>query len=193
MKVRIGYTANDGKILSRLIRWITGGRYSHCLVIFENGAETMYFESWHRKDEVTGKTGVRGPIPLHKITDWANQDRTRHIFATQPAGDDWLPVSSGEAFDMFDKLCLSARRVKYAPLQLFANWMEQRIRWTIRRNGGSKTKWTCSETVLRVLPHRARRYFDLLDYNADSVVPSGTKTISVESAVNAWITDAGTV
>ena len=185
MKMRIGYSVDADETVGQVICRVTGGPFSHTLIVFDDVDQTgltgsFYFESISKRDPNTRKTGVRGPIPLVNLLDWQKENPgSRSIeFSAH------LPMDKDELKDAWRKLQAAKRRIKYAYLQCANNWIESRLGIYIHfgRKRGVK-RWNCSETVIRILPSRFWIYFDLLDCRADDIVPSGSKMESVREGV----------
>jgi len=185
MKMRIGYSVDADETVSQVICRVTGGKYAHTLIVFDEVDQTglkgsFYFESISKKDPTTGKTGVRGPIPLNNLLEWQKEKpESRSVeFSAH------LPVDKDEIKEVWRKLQVAKRVVKYAYLQCANNWIERRLGLYIHfgRKRGVK-RWNCSETVIRILPCRFWIYFDLLDCRADDIVPSGSTMVSVHDGV----------
>jgi hypothetical protein len=183
MKMRIGFTADDRSFVSRAIQHVTGGRYSHCLVIFDQqDGEPIYFESIFKRDPATGKNGVRGPIPLYHVTDWVAEKPGRRFYTLGP-----LPMTEQEVEGAYFRLAAAVHTIRYAPFQIIRNWIRSRIGLNLYFGLGSPYEWTCSETALRVIPRRFAEYFDLGDHHFDYYAPSGHRLPSVYDGVTRMI------
>lgn len=113
-----------------LIRWVTGkgffklARSNHALVYFDGvpveipSAEyhqRVYFESFWKKDKVTGKTGVRGPISWENLAEWEDESKRHRIYCYD------LPYSE-ELVRLAHAQCLQwVGKVGYAHWQLLCN------------------------------------------------------------------------
>jgi len=192
MKVQFVLTVDRKGLLSRLVRSASGGEFSHCLILFTTAKdEKIYFESINKRCANMGgkdKTGVRGPIPLERLEEWLGESterRARYL----PAYGRYLPFTEDECEYMYKFLCAAARVVSYAHLQIIKNWISLRTGVNLKIASGSHKTWTCSETCMRVVPSRFWRYFDMLNYTADDVVPSGTRLPSIETGVENMMKD----
>ena len=184
LKIRYGFTADTLSLPTWAINRATGGKYSHCFIIFYNGTRPFYFESIATKDKKTGKTGVRGPYELRKVEDWALKSHRRLLVYPN---DGYLPLTTEECDKAYTMLCEAVHEIHYAHLQIVSNWFQQRLKTSLRFGAGSRKRWTCSETATRVIPPRLWHHFQLQDYNADAVVPSGSKGVSVLDAAQAMM------
>jgi len=182
MKLRVGFTTDIADPICLLVRRLTQGRFSHCFPMFEvevgeDSDAWRYFESHWKRDPVTGKSGVRGPLPVTRITDWCAENPTLHLFEhTEP-----LPLTAFEVRAAWDICLVAVPVIHYAKLQIAQNWLEARTGISIERRGDRK--WTCSEHVCRCMPPRLWGYFDLLNVSANRIAPCGTRMVSVETAV----------
>ena len=195
---RLGYTMDEDSFVNRRIRYITKGP-AHVFIhgykaINGTAAEDFYFESIWTKDPATGKTGVRGPIPLSNVIDWRAADPDNRTIEYQPK-DGYLPLTQDEAWDAWHRLNQAVRTVKYAPLQLVQNWMARRLGIYIHKGIGSTSKWTCSETPLRagVIPARWWDIFNMLSLRADDMWPGGVGYQSLHAGVARVIAKHGTI
>lgn len=150
--MRMGFAHTSANSIHGLtIRVVTGGRFNHSLAWFEDGAdaewpegERVYFESFWKKDPVTGKTGVRGPIPWANLAEWVNAHRNRKVASQE------LPYSD-EICKRAYKWCLHRVGViGYAHWQLVQNLKTHLLgmgnhTWSI-----SPKKYTCSELPARL-------------------------------------------
>jgi len=193
MKMRLGYLVDLNTTTGILIPRITGGLYSHVIVIFllDDGSE-VYFESIWKKDETTQKTGVRGPLPISKIEEWMAEHPKDRQFDRQPKTG-WLPLSDEEVERAYSMVMNAVNEIEYAKLQILQNWVERRLGVYIHIGNGSNKKWTCCEVPLRILPSRVWTYFSLLNYTADDFAPSGHNGPSIMDGVSAWIMKEGTI
>jgi hypothetical protein len=193
MKIAFGYTADTSEFSTRLIQRVTGGPYSHCVVIFQRKpGEEIYFESLWRRDTETGKSGVRGPRPVEHIMDWAAADTKHRVFHRQPRND-WLPISHTEASKAYDCLSEAVGVISYAGLQLVRNWLTARTWLTVQWKRGSTRAWTCSECCLQVVPVRYWDHYDLMHTNADDMAPSGDKLPSLTTGTASLLMEHGVV
>jgi len=167
MKVQSFFTADTISPISIPILTSTGGEYAHVGLLFTvgyieflrlkskypcvlwhgvekdpTGMVRFYFESRSTKDERTGKTGVRGPYPFKKLLDWESDSKHHKLELAD------MDVKNVE--DMIPLLHRSTKNITYAFHQIWQNWMSFRwgrgVPWVKR----SRTKWTCSETVVRI-------------------------------------------
>jgi len=149
-------------------------------------ATAHYFESVWKRDPLTGKSGVRGPLPEQNIIDWREAEPGERSYVRMPE-DGCLPLFPDEVMRMESKLRAAVRTVTYARTQILQNWLAQRTGIRIYFKAGSIEQWNCSETFTRVLPARVLPYFRLDGiFRHDDIVPCGYKLASVESGVRAW-------
>lgn len=193
LRMRWGLSSDTRTLFTRLYRQVTGGDYCHVFPIFYTAepAEPIYFESIWKKDERTGKTGVRGPYPLSKVYDWAAAGQGRQ-FHTLPVVD-YLPFTDDECEAAYKILAWAEHAITYAPLQIVQNWVAQRLRLHFHVGRGSRTRWTCSETCMRVVPPRLWGWYGMLDSRADDVAPSGKKCVSIENSTRKLLAQKGTI
>lgn len=192
MKVRFGYTRDRKSVLGRRISAITGGLYTHAVIIFYEGDSPVYFESSWSTNGNEKKNGVRGPYSIKKIEKWEAADQDSRLFITQPQFG-YLPLTEAEALYAYNLACESVHTIKYSKIQLFKNWLAQRFYIHIHFGKGTPKRWTCSEFCLRLMPSRVWTYYEMLNLTADDVVPSGTKSMSLHAGTGRWITDKGTI
>jgi len=189
MKMRWGYTVDRSEIISRAICRITGGVFSHSFAIFyddpDHAGAPYYFESIGKRDATTGKTGVRGPIALGNVQQWA-QERPRRLFALQPA-EGFLPFTDEECRAAKAKLLAAVPRVSYAHSQILQNWLAQRTGVRVSFRFGSVDRWTCSETCVRVTPRRLDHFYGLPELSPDDIPPSGERLVSLWSGTQAML------
>lgn len=173
MKMCFCYTTDMSEATCWAIRRATGGPFSHTLVLFtDQNGEEYYYESIWSVDPATGKDGVRGPIPYKKLTDWHEEDPKFHILYRQ----NMLPVSDHAAMLARQTLSDATKKIRYARLQLFQNWVTSRTGYVIFRKEASKDQWTCSEACARVLPPSfSMEYLNIGNITFDYVLPSGNR------------------
>lgn len=168
------------------IKLATRGSYNHSLWWFENvGGMRVYYESYWRKDEDTGKTGVRGPVPWSDLTDWAaRHPRTRKILVQDLPYDDQL-CNLALRFSQ-----AAVKEIRYPMSQLWQNFKNNVLclgnpRWAI-----SPKAWTCSEAAARVWAHidpaAVIEHLRLGDILFDQVAPSGRR-FGLMEAVNRFL------
>lgn len=192
MKMRMGYLVDLSTATGKLIPRVSGGMYSHVIVEFLEGNNSVYFESIWKKDKDTGKTGVRGPIAMSKIHEWVSENpKNRHYHRQLKAG--WLPLTVDEAEAAYNASCAAVHDIEYAKLQILQNWVERRLSLYIHIGKGSDKNWTCCELPLRIFPSRVWKYFELLNYTADDFAPSGHNGPSLMDGISAWIIEEGTI
>lgn len=191
MKMRFGYTTDPDVLGSKLICRVTGGAWSHVFPVFypSDGRESFYFESIFKRDELTCKTGVRGPRPLSKIRKWV-QEKPGRRFALQPEKG-FLMLTDDEAAAAETMLKWAVGVVTYPTGQIGQNWLQQRTGIDLSRGRGSATAWDCSETCLRILPARVWPFYGIPNVRADNITPSGNKLASIEAGTATWIQAAG--
>ena len=192
MLMRWGYTADTSQLATKLICRVTGGEYAHVFAVFygEDCGRPIYFESISKRDPVTNKTGVRGPLLLDNVRDWRDRKPSTRRFWIQPEYG-YLPFDDAECDAAYKTLAGAVHTITYAPTQIVRNWLRQRISLNFFWGIGSERSWTCSETCARITPPRLQHYFDLGRYNFDDITPSGPRLMSVERATAAMIADCG--
>ena len=186
MKMYFGYSVDRSSIVSKGICRVTGGDYAHCFVVFEESeGKPFYFESISKKVKHRSeagidlwKNGVRGPVPLDNLIEWADEKPTLHMYELT----DVLPFTEEEVRESYKMLCIACHDVDYATLQCANNWVESRLgiysttKWF--RNAG--THWNCSETLMRTcIPERYWNYYKMLDIDANRIVPDGERMVSI--------------
>lgn len=148
MKIAIIGTANHKSRVSNRIRKITKGGASHVLARFTAGDEDVYYESHWGKDEETGKSGVRGPLPITKLNDWKSKDPdNRFIYET---GYMDMPESAVQNARVMADWCVD--NVRYSKTQIFQNWMAHRTGVYMGKRKGGPGRMTCSEFVSTLIP-----------------------------------------
>lgn len=182
MKVRLFFTADSSSFISRKICALTRGEFSHVgIVFYEATKPAEYFESWHKKDAAE-KNGLRGPLPLEKLAQWQMEKPQYRRFELMPANG-FLPITETEAGYMRLELMAARAGIKYAGLQILQNLIALRLGLQISLRRGGARRWTCSETVVRVLPARIWKYFDIPTYSADFIAPSGPRLPSIAAGL----------
>ena len=182
MKARLFFTADSSSFVSRRVCALTGGDFSHVgIVFYKETAPAEYFEAWHKK-EGAGKNGLRGPLPLEKLARWQIEKPGARRFELMPANG-FLPITEAEAVYMRLELMAARNRVKYAGLQILQNLVALRLGLQISLRRGGAAKWTCSETVIRCLPARLWKYFDIPTYSAAFIAPSGPRLPSIDAGL----------
>lgn len=180
MRMGLNYSRSLNDPASDVIALTTGGYWSHVSMRFEldevEPQSIVYFESIWKTDPDTGKSGLRGPIPIANLEDWAKEDPHHKVYF-QP----WLPVTPQEALEAYSFLMRHVPLVKYAKLQLAQNVHYALTgRWTIRRSNKPDLLWQCAETIGRALPLRIQRdFFGIGDAVFGMLVPSGTRGIGI--------------
>jgi len=200
MKVQAFYTAGPGFISRTIIR-IAQALFAHIGLLFTatkeefeklkkilpdfhwdeihpdgNGNYRFFFESIWKKDERTGKTGVRGPYPFLKLIRWKGVEQNKTLELQD------LPLSSEQAFDMIPFLCNAVIEIKYAPRQLYFNWQGIRLGVGIPFKKRTPNKWTCIETVTRVIAYVAPEFAIMIlkmgEFTYEEIPPSSkSKTV----------------
>ena len=179
ISMQFGYTTDRRTLVGRAVCYVTAGPWSHCLTIFRGMGEPFYFESIGKWDKTTGKTGVRGPIPLKNLQDWVGEAPGRS-FATQPAGKATLPFAEAHCEAVYDMLCEAVHDIGYAYLQCANNWLESRTGIYIHIGHKlSRRDWTCSELCTHCIPSIWWKEYGLLYARADEIVPSGNQLLSL--------------
>lgn len=182
MKMGLFYTRKLGDPVSDSIALITGGYWSHCGVRFlldESEPESeVYYESVWKVDKDTGKDGLRGPIPMANLIEWAEEDPHNKLYC-QP----WLPIELDKCLLAMGTLNEVVPQIRYAKLQLLKNARYALTkRWTI--NGtASKEHWHCAEVIGRTLlvaaPEIAIDRLDIGNVVVDMLTPSGLRGIGI--------------
>jgi len=207
VKVQLFYTADDRNPGSRVICIGTGGAYSHIGVLFTaahgdmtnpvwkslmagidiaadpDGKIRFYYESIWKKDSVTGKNGVRGPIPFANLREWVRAGKKRRLEIQDLPG-----LTAEDAFTAWQKAHRAVGHVRYAPCQIWWNFRTLYFSTAIPIRFRSPFTWTCVELPLRIFPDewimglrwpkRVRKGILLLsirDWMCDEAAPSGTR------------------
>lgn len=158
MMVAIYTTDMKSKIVAGSIRFATQWNRSHVLLAF---TETFrldgdflgdYFESINKVDMITGKTGVRGPVPMGNLFEWAHKDPENHKITMQP-----LPwFTDLEIEETRRRLQDACNLIKYPKIteQLLDNakMLLSGYKFGIPPINRNITQWDCSETVVRAVP-----------------------------------------
>jgi hypothetical protein len=172
----------------RAITAITRGPYNHSLIYFDLDGEgsRVYFESYWKKDKETGKTGMRGPIDWEELVEWEQRDPRRRLFVQHLPYED---VVCEKAY----AYCLQRKKDIYYPhWQLWHNLKSALFGSGHPARSISSDKWTCSETIGRVLayidPPTALEYLRLGDILFDQLTPSG-KAFGICEALIRFATD----
>jgi len=189
-KVKLAYTHDSKSLTNEAIRRVTGGP-AHVVIAFIHHDETLYFESIWKKDPVTKKDGVRGPLPIMRIQNWLVEKPGRTI-EWQPV-DGYLPFSFEETEKMFADLCAAVHTVKYAKLQIVQNWISGRANIRISRGEGTRNKWTCCEAPVRVFPLRFLDCLRIRSISADDFFPGGDSIYSLRAGVDRIIKRFGVI
>jgi hypothetical protein len=205
MRVEAFFTTVKWSVVSIPIRTSTGGTYSHTGFVFACGEREylrlkasypsidwseieqdddkkfrFYFESIAKKDKFTGKSGVRGPYAYQKLVDWqAKKPKKRKLCV--------VPVNCKNVARMIPLLMSARKSIKYAFGQIWYNWLS--FRWgkapSIKHR--SKLKWTCCETVIRIIrlvdPEYACDVFLLGEYTYDEYAPDSKKGPDVKNSL----------
>ncbi len=181
ISIRLGFTDDSSCIFNKTVRAITGGP-GHVLVEVTGVLpKPVIFESVWKKDASTHKSGVR-MASLEKIQEWVAEKPETRIYYTVPDRE-YLPLTQDEAQAAVAKLYDSVRTIHYAELQLVGNLLA-RAGVRLGFGGGSETRWTCCETVVRarVLPPRFWDLVGMDNINADELWPGGSARYSLEAA-----------
>lgn len=176
MKAQAFFTANTRSLVSLPIMSSTGGKYAHTGILFTcnyhdflvlqvnnpsvdwsdiptdtDGKCRFYFESVSKKDVITKKSGVRGPLPLNKLCKWHHRSPKTHKFML-------LDIHCCNQEDMIPFLITATSDIKYAFRQIWRNWLTFRWNKGTPLSKRSADKWTCSETVARTVAHADPKY-----------------------------------
>lgn len=185
MKAKLILTGDEEKALSKYISHWTETDYSHCALGFENADEhgnTQYFESIWKKDRVTGKTGLRGPMPFKKLLDWQHaKPVTRHLTTIEIT----LPDSAvHRAYDfMVDHVPL----VEYGVFDILKIAMAKKISLMVIPDAKTDHEWTCSEAVARALPPLLQvRALGVGEITYDMYAPAGLVWSSLSQGIHIW-------
>jgi len=199
MKLQLFYTA-DGSLVNRLILSATRGEFAHVGILLTmtredwerlqeiakafgmdywvrilprdpDGQYRCYFESCLGKDDRTGKTGVRGPYPFLRLSGWYQTNPLSHKLHIQD-----VPLAEEEIWSVVPMMFRAVKEIHYAKMQLWHNWLGQRLGRGIALRSRSKDKWTCVEFAARVItaasPVFAAKYLELGDVLFDELAPS---------------------
>lgn len=132
--VFVFFSCGEG-FLSKQIRRITGGSWSHCGIGFETSDGPIYYEALF-------SDGFTGPRPLSDLQTWCHTDDRRAIAV--------LSLNVGQAIAT-EKLAKSASwvgHVGYYAWQLAAMWAWQRFGWKVPKSPG---RVVCSEAVASLI------------------------------------------
>jgi hypothetical protein len=167
--------------------------YSHCGLVLWFNEPYMDFDVggyawesiWKKKRDPAygkvGQNGVRGPIPIHKMYEWARQKRGRRV---RMLG---VPPPGARLPQILDRLFWAREHIRYAPPnQLLANGLNHLTGRGHNTRLLSPDRWHCSETCARVLcgdpSHLWRRAFGLGDRNSfDSINPRDVEEAAIEA------------
>lgn len=221
MKLETVYTHHSGfsrdGIASGAIRIATRGDHSHVLALFtltlqelddalEDGIIPaaaypfikpwpgnefqIYYESHWHKDPRTGKSGVRGPYDYRKLTSWHAED-SKHHHITHCS----LPFMTQAETRLALLIASAAVGIKrYAKTQIASNLLGFAIGRGIPHYRRSRDRWTCSETIARLLP--ARIQMNALDAGYllfDEIAPSSRKRAGLKELLAAYARDRGPI
>jgi len=185
--LRLLYTHDSTQMVSKAIHAVTGGP-AHVAIEVTSVSEgevfdVSYFESIWKKDKRLGKNGVRGPIPIQSLVDWAVEKPGRTL-EMQPAVG-YLPLTQDEALVAVLQLREARDVIHYATLQLVQNWMAAALRTRLSFGSGSPKTWTCCEVPVRtrVIPARYWGYLGMDHINADEIWPGGESIFSLRAGV----------
>ncbi len=175
---------------SRAIRWCTKGKYNHSLVLFESDfGDLTYWESYWKKDPLTGKTGVRGPVPWREMTEWIARKPKKRGAVIQ-----WLPYQPSECVRALCYLQVCRMKIKYPLCQIISNLRTMVFGAGMRRRSVTPNEWTCSECVANVWallgPKEVLSKLKIGYILFDMVAPSG-ETYGLCQAVRAWLDGIG--
>ncbi len=152
--------------------WVSGDgishRFSHVGVIFDiyqdvvvNGVEieagSYYFESWMKKDPITGHRGVRGPIPIGELIDWArakNADGEQVHYCHETGrrlAIRRVPPWPGQAQHALDVAMSETGTTEYASVQLVHNLFFLLWGRGMPLKSKSPLKKTCCEFVAHLV------------------------------------------
>lgn len=200
MKMRFAFT-DDGSLVAKAIRRVTGGEYSHCLIEFLIGDNRCYFESRSNNVNIIigydqfgnhkyiRKNGIRGPLPMSKLHSWYLKSEKRKMI-TFPS-DGWLPVTDEEVQWAYSMLCEKRSHVRYAHTQIIRNLFENMFGSNFGWKRTSPNTWTCSETALETMPRKYWHYFLPSGMSPDAIVPSGMKNPSILEGAKRLVEDRG--
>lgn len=196
MKLQGLFTTDKHSIISIAILTSTGGEYSHCGLLYTcnpfeflklktiysyidwreieqepDGNYRFYFESISKKDERTGKTGVRGPYSFSKLLDWRRASKSRHLML--------VDINCKNIEAAIPILYNATKKIRYAPYQIWRNWLALRWGKGVPFKKRSSRRWTCSEAIVLITsiidPAYAVRVFRLGHWLFDEYSPSSCK------------------
>lgn len=172
MKMSVVGTVNKKSRVSRRIQKITKGKASHVLVRFKDSVNDVYFESHWGSDGKTKKTGVRGPIPVKKLDEWAAKDpENRRIFYTG-----WINIPEESVQLSYNMASWAVKNVKYSRVQIFQNWIAHRLGFYFAKRKGGAERMTCSEFASTLIPTALLATQIRIGYiTYDMIVPSSDK------------------
>jgi hypothetical protein len=158
--------------MSWAIRRVTKGKYNHALIVFElDNGKQVYFESYWHVDKTTGKTGLRGPVPIQELKDWVGKKKKR-AFVIQ-----WMPYGSSQSARAYQFLEEGVKTVEYPLGQIVSNARTMLFGSGMRLKKVTPYDWTCSETCARTVAHidpeTAVKHLKVGDVLFDMIPPSG--------------------
>lgn len=178
--LRIGFTSVDWEFISWRIRAASGGKWSHCLMLFHrDDGPDYYYESLSGVDKVTGKNGVRGPKAYNGLLDWERSSERHHLGVSAP-----LPLSDAEVEGVEHRVAQAVGKIGYAYLHCMEDLLAVKTGLAItraRKLNEPDNAWNCSETIARCMPIRLWPSIGFPDTIADWVVPSGPVLPSIET------------
>lgn len=199
MKLQLFYTA-DSTIINRMILSATRGQFAHVGILLTmteadwfrmrgiartfnlhfwvqilprdpDGNRRCYFESILGTDDRTHKTGVRGPYPFLRLSGWYQEAPERRKLHLQD-----VPLAEEEIWSVVPMMFKAVQEIHYAKMQLWHNWLGQRLGRGIAVRSRSRDRWTCVEFAARVItaasPALAAEYLALGDVLFDELAPS---------------------
>lgn len=179
------YTYDKSDTLSTAIADQLGVPWSHCAIGFANLPEwqtKIYFESIWKIDPGTGKTGLRGPIPIGNLLDWIDVSPGNHIAKAQ-----LIRITPEDTRRAYNKLISNVGYITYAKFQIALNFLSVNFPLTLGPRFATANKWTCSETLARVLPAELQvNSLHIGQVTYDFVVPAGHKLPSVKAGIEDW-------
>jgi hypothetical protein len=131
------------------------------------------------KNSSLGKNGLR-ETTFGNLLDWQEDDVNNRLIRLEGP----LPISCDDAIKMLEYLRKKIPIVTYGTLEIFENL------FNIYIGAPRENEWRCTEvlpySLAEVRPDVVYKYFRMLLYSADMIVPSGEKMLSIETCIHNW-------
>jgi len=148
----IGTSARDAKSIA--IRYTTGkgvftmAPYSHMALGFSLlGDGEVYYESYWLRDSDTGRTGVRGPLPMSDLDAWVSGNKYRKADQLEL----YYPPDLVKIAMAYCDSCVG--KIGYSHIQLVQNLKLSIFGTAPRPDNATPEAWTCSEFPARVIDY----------------------------------------